>query len=405
MSPGDPLVTARRRRTMIATRSPCRATVLWWRAVLRKLHLWLGLAISIPLVALGISGSILVYQPEIEALLAGTPPARTAGSPRPIAEIVAAARSAAPEGVVPLLYLPPRDDRGAAVVRLVSLQPTRGPRLLDVHVDPVSLKVLQIRGGTRPLRPVFELHADLLAGRAGREAVGWLGVMTLGMAASGLVLWWPRPGSWRRALGVRRAARGRRLWRDLHGALGFWSLGLFVLVTFTGLHFVFAQPIRAAVARVLPVADGWRAARLPASPGAEARAIDADGAVAAALAAAPGARLWALALPVRPDQGYSANLLPERASPGAPAVTVTVDPRDGSVVDVRDPARLPAGERVLAWQAPLHRGVGLGPVYRFVIFLTGLLPLLFAATGLAMWLLRRSPRRALMNAASPTDRH
>jgi hypothetical protein len=191
LSPGDSLETVRRRGTMIATRSARRATGLSWRAVLHKLHLWLGLSISIPLVALGISGSILVYQPEIEALLAGAPPVRTPGSPHPIAEIVAAARSAAPEGVDPVLYLPPRDDRGAAVVRL--LQPTRGPRLFDVHVDPVSLEVLQIRSGTRPLRPVFQLHAGLLAGRAGREAVGWLGVMTLGMAASGLVLWWPPP--------------------------------------------------------------------------------------------------------------------------------------------------------------------------------------------------------------------
>jgi uncharacterized iron-regulated membrane protein len=402
LSPGDSLETVRRRGTMIATRSARRATGLSWRAVLHKLHLWLGLSILIPLVALGISGSILVYQPEIEALLAGAPPVRTPGSPHPIAEIVAAARSAAPEGVDPVLYLPPRDDRGAAVVRL--LQPTRGPRLFDVHVDPVSLEVLQIRSGTRPLRPVFQLHAGLLAGRAGREAVGWLGVMTLGMAASGLVLWWPPPRGWRLALSVSRGARGRRLWRELHGALGFWSLGLFVLVTFTGVHFVFAQPIRAAVARVLPVGDGWRAAHLPASPGAEARAIDADGAVAAALVAAPGARLWALALPVRPDQGYSANVLLAGASPGAPTVTVTVDPRDGSVVEVRDPARLPAGERVLAWQAPLHRGVGLGPVYRFVIFLSGLLPLVFAATGLSMWSMRRSPRRALMNAAAPPGR-
>lgn len=364
-----------------------------WRAVLQKLHRWLGLAMAIPLVAIGISGSILVYQPEIEALLAETHAARTAGSPRPITEIIAAARRAAPEGFVPLLYLPPREDRGAAIVRLASLQPTRGPRLFDVHIDPRSLEVLQLRGEARPLRMVFQLHANLLVGEAGRKVVGWLGVMALGMATSGLVLWWPRHGGWRRALCISRAAKGRRLWRELHGAIGLWSLGLFVLVTFTGVHFVFPDAIRTAVARVLPVGDGWRAARRPASAGAEARTINADTAATAALAAAPGARLWALALPVRPNQAYSANLLPERASPGAPVVTVMVDPRDGSVVAVRDPTRLPAGERVLTWQAPLHRGLGLGPVYRFVIFLSGLLPLLFATTGLAMWLLRRSQAR------------
>jgi uncharacterized iron-regulated membrane protein len=208
-----------------------------------------------------------VYQPEIDALVAAAAsPTRTVSTPRPIAEIIAAARRIAPDGLAPVLYLPPGDLLGGAVVRLVSLQPTRGPRLLDVHVDPASLEVLKIEGRPRPLRPIFELHANLLAGRFGRKAVGWLGVITLGMAVSGLVLWWPRPGGWALAVGVSRSARGRRLCRELHSALGFWSFGVFVLVTFTGVHFVFAQPIRAAVAHVLPVGDGWRAAPLPPLP-------------------------------------------------------------------------------------------------------------------------------------------
>ena len=339
LSPGDLLETVRRRGTMIATRSARPATGLSWRAVLHKLHLWLGLSISIPLVALGISGSILVYQPEIEALLAGAPPVRTPGSPHPIAEIVAAARSAAPEGVDPVLYLPPRDDRGAAVVRL--LQPTRGPRLFDVHVDPVSLEVLQIskrdaiapaglpaarRPAGRPRRAGSRRLARRDDPGNGRERAGALVAAPPRLA--------PRPQCQPRGEGPPALARAP------------WRARLLVprALRAGDLH---RRPFRLRAADTgggRSRAAGRRRVEggaPPASPGAEARAIDADGAVAAALVAAPGARLWALALPVRPDQGYSANVLLAGASPGAPTVTVTVDPRDGSVVEVRDPRGSP----------------------------------------------------------------
>ena len=59
------------------------------------------------------------------------------------------------------------------------------------------------------------------------------------------------------------------------------------------------------------------------------------------------------------------------------------------VVDDLDPQRFSLGERMLAWQHALHAGQGLGWVWKILVFLSGLLPLLFAVTGVAMWRLKR----------------
>jgi hypothetical protein len=48
---------------------------------------------------------------------------------------------------------------------------------------------------------------------------------------------------------------------------------------------------------------------------------------------------------------------------------------------------------VVIWQRLLHSGIGLGAVYKFLVFVSGFLPLLFAITGLRMWWLKRMQRR------------
>jgi uncharacterized iron-regulated membrane protein len=46
----------------------------------------------------------------------------------------------------------------------------------------------------------------------------------------------------------------------------------------------------------------------------------------------------------------------------------------------------------MAWQRPIHQGTGFGPVWRFLVFLSGLVPALFVVTGLIMWAKKRKRR-------------
>lgn len=69
--------------------------------------------------------------------------------------------------------------------------------------------------------------------------------------------------------------------------------------------------------------------------------------------------------------------------------TAYVDPLLSKVLELRDPS-----SSVMAWQRPLHQGL-LGPIWRFLVFLSGLLPAVFVFTGVAMWLKKRQSRLAM----------
>ena len=244
---------------MSKNRKPQRRTFRYW---LQQLHLWIGLILLLPLVLMGITGAVLVYAHDIEHLLGqGEPPARTVGEWRSPADLIEAARSASNDPTrIPIAVRWPADAGEPAAVRLsrpgmaserpqfrggeqgaqaqgrVPMQsPFAGS--LQILIDPVSLKILETEQAmTGWVRFFHDLHGHLfIAGGLGRELVGWLGVALLVLGCSGLYLWWPRssqgPGQWKAAFVVRRTAKGLRFNRELHGAVGIWSLMLFMLVT------------------------------------------------------------------------------------------------------------------------------------------------------------------------------
>jgi uncharacterized iron-regulated membrane protein len=367
------------------------------RRLLGTVHLWVGLILCLPLAVIGVTGSILVFEPELDALFGQEPGRASAGPARPVAEIVAAAAAAAPRGHAPLVFTAPEEPGDAAVVRF-SPPGRAGPAGATlIFVDPATLAVLGARtpGSESLLRRIFLLHANLLTrDRSGRVIVGWFGAAMLALGASGLVLWWPRKGRWRAAFGVKPGARGVRLHRDLHGATGIWGLIVFLVVSFSGVYLAFPQTTGAAIAGILPARDLRASAqtlRVRPVPGAER--IDLDAVVALAQQAVPDAALRSIGIAARPDQPYRVGLAPPGHARGAPMITVFVDPWARRVVEVRDPRSYSAGETVMAWQHALHAGAGLGWLWKILVFLSGLMPVLFAITGSSMWLLKRRARR------------
>jgi uncharacterized iron-regulated membrane protein len=246
------------------------------------------------------------------------------------------------------------------------------------------------------VRFFHDLHGHIfIAGGPGREIVGWLGVALLLLGISGLYLWWPKPGQWKAAFMVRRKARGLRLNRELHGAVGIWSLAIFMIVNFTGVYLAFPQPISLAVNAVWPGRD-MRAAVFQAriQPLRGAPAMSVDEAVDLARSRVPEGRFLNAFLPIRPDQALRVGLLRPDHEEGAPVITVIVDPYRRIVVDVFDPKTMSTGERIIAWQRALHYGTGLGSTYKFLVFASGVVIPIFAVTGFLMWWIKRRNRRA-----------
>jgi uncharacterized iron-regulated membrane protein len=407
---------------------PQRRTPRYW---LLQLHLWVGLILMLPLIMMGVTGAVLVYAHDIEHLFGqGDPAAGTAGEWRSPGELIEAAKAASNDpGRIPIAVRWPMEVGEPAAVRLSrpgmanergqfrgggrqqgaqqqggqaqaqGRVPVRSPFAgsLQIMIDPVSLELLGTQQAmTGWVRFFHDLHGHVfIAGGLGREIVGWLGVAMLVLGCSGLYLWWPRAGQWKAAFTVRRTAKGIRFNRELHGAVGIWSLVLFMVVNFTGVYLAFPQQISAAVNTVWPGRD-MRAAQFQArvEPMRGATPIGVDEALALARERVPDARFLNAFLPTRPDQALRIGMIRQGHGEGAPAITVIIDPWRKTVVDVFDPRTLSTGESIIAWQRALHYGQGLGGGYKFLVFVSGVIIPIFAVTGFLMWWLKRRNRRA-----------
>jgi uncharacterized iron-regulated membrane protein len=365
------------------------------RRVLRQIHLWIALVLCLPLVVLGATGSILVFRVELGNLLEPPPRLRAAtGKPHTVAEILAAVQARVGEDFTPFLYRAPQALEQPATIRLITRAgAAKTSRVIGVLVDPVSLDLVRWRDDAFPgfLRVIIRLHGNLLMGRAGRVYVGWLGVAMLVLGISGLILWWPGASRWRAGFLVERGARGLRLHRDLHGAIGIWTFVVFITISFSGVYLVFPQTVGAVIKTLLPSRDHHRP--VPIVRGEGSQCIDPDRAIAIALATTPDARLISIGLPLRPEQPYRVSLAHPGDGRGAPLVAALINPWSGALIELVDPRRFGPAQTVLAWLLPVHFGQGLGWVWRILVCLSGLLPASFAVTGIAMWLIARGARR------------
>ena len=370
-------------------RSTANGTV---RRYLRTAHLWLGLILCIPIVVIGISGSALLIQSHY--VNRSYPAATATGSTQPLVRVIEAARAAGPaDARLGRVDLSLRADQPVTV----QLQPPgRGVRPVRIHVDPVSLEVL----GTREVLPrgqslgfLINIHSFLMMrSYIGVKVVGALGVAMIVMGISGLFLWWPKKGQWRRAFLVRRGARGLSLYLDLHHAAGIWTVAVLLLMSISGVYLCFPQTVTEGLTRVLPSAlgSGEPVEGFVPTPGP----LDADMAVASAVRAVSDARAIAVQMPEQSGRPIVVYLETTRLGGATqPQILVTLDQATGDIGYVDDPREHGIVENVVNFQNALHYGVAFGPLWQAVVFVSGLLPLFFAVTGLSIWWARRRVTR------------
>lgn len=209
---------------MAAPRHDLHRTVWRW-------HFYAGLFVGPLLLILAITGSIYLFNDEIEdavhADLRFAPERRAALPP---SRLIAAAQAAYP-GAVTRIDLPSQARRTAQVF----VTPAQGAPL-RVFVDPGSARVHGAFVYTRTLVGFADtVHGSLLLGRFGDAVVELAACWALLLIATGLYLWWPSGPGWYRAFWPDLGARGRGFWRSLHGAVGVWTSTLIVFLILTGL--------------------------------------------------------------------------------------------------------------------------------------------------------------------------
>lgn len=378
------------------------------RARLRRLwlavHRYIALAVGFLLALIGLTGSINVFNFELDEWLNPELAVRQAqGDRRPLDEIMQAVQAAHPTLTGKWTLRMPRREPGMLTASYREPEEKAGKfSRLRVSVDPYTAEVIADRfWGETLVSWIFDLHWTLLMGDRGATLVGILGLVLLVSVVTGIYLWWPllwplRRGKFSQAFAIRWGGKGIRLHFDLHKVSGIYGAALLIVVAFSGVCVTFWNFAPSVVGVFSPgtketfaYAEGLQSAAAP-----EARRIPITEAIAAAERIFSGSELKAVTTPGGSDGVYEVNLRqPGEANRTYPASIVWINQYSGAVLATRDPGKFTTGGTFLNIQFPLHNGEALGLPGRLLVFITGFVPLILYVTGLKLWLKRRRSER------------
>jgi len=103
------------------------------------------------------------------------------------------------------------------------------------------------KGGADWLSVVLEIHTSLLLGETGKFIQRWAVVIFVIMLITGLVLWFPNQVRLiKQSLKVKWKGSFKRVNYDLHNVLGFYTSGILIVISLSGLYFAFKEVKTAA---------------------------------------------------------------------------------------------------------------------------------------------------------------
>jgi len=372
------------------------------RKIIFFIHLWFGLFIGVYFTIAGVTGSILVFQEDIQVHY--LMPERTAVTPptpaaklMPLSKIIAGLRKDFPDATDNnfALITPPETPGGAWFLRLPS-----GKKTYATTVNPYTGQVIrQYPSNETWLDWVDDLHVNLLKKAPGKIANGYLGLLAGILLLSGIWLWWPatlRQIKLRST--IKRGAGIQRVIADLHNVFGFYSFLLLLAVTLTGSVIVFYAPVQKVVISVVGKSRRLPPPKVVPPPGAHWLPIDAL--LPAAEKIAPESSFVFILFPTQPRQAF---LCYKRAKEGIwPDTRIYINPYNGKVLRVDSDSTDPLDTRIMRSASTIHFGrwgyLGIKILYAII----GLIPLGLFITGVLMYIrsrrtkVRRQRRRRLI---------
>jgi uncharacterized iron-regulated membrane protein len=346
-------------------------------------HLWTGLTLGLLTATLGLSGSLLVFRPELDAalypqLLRVSP----VGHARSVGSLTSVVKGAFPKETLQTISMP-RSAEGSVEFWM------KGSGL-RVYVDPYSGKVLGSRHEHDGVFGfLFSLHTKLLMGDDGEKVATATGIALLVLSLSGVVVWWPR-GKQKLTdhLRVKTAAGSKRFTYDFHRALGFYASVFLVLSSLTGLSLIWDDVAKSALFGLM---GGGKA--LPKVKAVAGESLPLDQLLVIAEEAMPGGRLSRITLPQK--AGDPLNIRKQFGHEKHPngMSSIALDPATGSVLRKDPDATTSTAQKAMNARYPVHIGLWGGWATRVLHALLGLVPGILFVTGVLMWLRRMKRAR------------
>jgi uncharacterized iron-regulated membrane protein len=361
------------------------------RPLARRVHFLAGILVAPFVLLLCVTGFGYVISPQIHEDLYGRQlfVPEVGGTPRPLAEQVAAALSAHPEAELRSVVPPPEPDRTTRV-NLAVPSLTEPGEARTVFVDPytnyISGELTTVDGRMPANVWLRDLHADLHLGAVGRlyseVATSWLLVILV----SGLVVWIAKQGRRRRGLRelltpLPRGKGEQARMRAVHAPLGIWLTAGLLVLSVTGL----------AMTRFagwgLPAVRAPELAMTPVVVPGNVDPVSVDRVLQVARAEGLSGELQ-VAAPTAPDRPFTVA----ETSPGLPIRkgSIAVDPYTARVTERIgwDDYPFLAQVREIGMQA--HTGTLFGIANQIVLALLVIATIALILIGYRMWW-KRSP--------------
>ena len=346
------------------------------RKVVLQIHLYLGLAAGIFLVILGLTGSIMAFEGDIDHWLHPELWYVTPG-PRPLPEndLISTVQNRFP---------------GA---RVLAVQFFRAPNLAQlmqltdgtaVYINPYDAAVLGDAVGLstsdRALGYIHQLHLRLVPdprsapklAAAGKIVVSFAGLFLCLLVPTGVTLWWRTK---RTSINWKTAVWKQPWFRvcfDAHHLIGIYASLFLWIAAFTGIMigFDFGETTFYRITRSSRPARPQSFASVPI-PGADP--IMADQVLGIARGAMPNATPAVLVLPVRKAGSFTVLMrVPEETSEAVHS-SVTIDQYSGKVLSVRSYLKDSTGYRWIRFNRSIHTGDVFGLPTHILFSLSSLL--------------------------------
>jgi uncharacterized iron-regulated membrane protein len=233
-------------------------------------------------------------------------------------------------------------------------------------------------------------HRFLLAGKdsAGDIVVGLTTLLFLFILLTGIILWWPKTKKiMKQRLKIKWAGSTKRLVHDLHLVTGFYTSIFLIITITTGLIMSFKWANKALFA-ITGSAMQTEPTKLPKSKyTAGIKPISIDNALNALSEDIAVADYYTIKTPKDSTGTFSITILPKGTVEGA-ADTYFIDQYSGQIAGKQLFADKSAGQRARAYIKPIHTGAIYGLPTKIISFIVCLLALIFPVTGVMMWLNR-----------------
>jgi uncharacterized iron-regulated membrane protein len=347
-------------------------------------HKWSSLVSTIFLLMLCITGLLLIFRGEIDALLlpsraSGETPAT--GRHASLDDVVASGMRARPGEFVQFLVWD-REDPNLIVLSMATSPEAAPDHNSSVRIDARNAEALGANGAALT-EFLLKLHTEMFAGMGGKLFLGLMGFLFVVAIVSGVVLY----GPFMRKLSfgtVRQDKSARLRWLDLHNLIGIVTLSWALVVGTTGVINTWADVL----------VKVWQYTELTDMVGPYkskplvTRTVPLDAVVATARATLPEMTPYFIAMPgslLTSTTHFAVFMRGETPLTSRLLKPVLIDAETGKFTDTRE---LPWYIWGLQMSQPLHFGDYGGLPLKVLWAVLDLATIIVLGSGLYLWLSR-----------------